>query len=100
MEFKEINSPDIDRESKYLRAKERVKAMKGFFYNLLTYIFVIPLLIWLNYITTDFPWVFFPIFSWGFGLAIHGMVVFGYNPFWGKSWQERKIRQLMEEDDF
>jgi hypothetical protein len=87
-------------EKRYLKAKERVEAIKGFYGNLIAYCIVIPGLWYLNYRTTDFLWAFFPTFGWGFGLTIHAMEAYGYNPLWGKKWEEKKIRELMENDDF
>ena len=87
-------------EKRYQKAKERVEAIKGFYGNLTAYCIVIPFLIWLNFNTTSFPWVIFPILGWGFGLTMHAMEAFGYNPLWGKRWEEKKIRELMEKDDF
>jgi signal transduction histidine kinase len=87
-------------EKRYLKAKERVDAIKGFYGNLTSYLIVIPILWWLNFRTTDFLWAFFPTFGWGFGLTMHAMEAFGYNPLWGKRWQEKKIKELMEKDDF
>ncbi|ADY30332.1 MULTISPECIES: 2TM domain-containing protein [Cellulophaga] len=87
-------------EKRYQRAKERVEKIKGFTYNLVAYCFVIPFLIWLNYQTTDFPWSVFPAFGWGLGLTAHGMEAFGYNPLFGKNWENRKIKEYMEDDKF
>ncbi|NDV15963.1 histidine kinase [Muricauda sp. TY007] len=87
-------------EKRYVKAKERVKAIKDFYGNLMAYCIVIPFLWWLNFKTTDFLWAFFPTFGWGFGVLVHGMEAFGYNPLWGKRWEERKIRELMDKDDF
>ncbi|MAU16323.1 MAG: histidine kinase [Muricauda sp.] len=87
-------------EKRYAKAKERVKAIKDFYGNLMAYCIIIPFLWWLNFRTTDFLWAFFPTIGWGFGVLAHGMEAFGYNPLWGKRWEERKIRELMEKDDF
>lgn len=87
-------------DKRYQKAREKVEAIKGFYGNLVAYCLVIPFLAWLNWRTTDFPWVIFPAFGWGFGLIMHGMEAHGYNPLWGKRWEERKIRELMERDDF
>lgn len=84
----------------YEKAKARVEAIKGFYGNLLAYCVVIPFLWILNYNTTSFPWAIFPTLGWGFGLAAHGMEAFGYNPLWGKRWEEKKMRELMEDEDF
>jgi len=86
-------------DKRYEKAKERVEEIKGFFGNLLAYCIVIPFLAWINYRTTDFPWVLFPALGWGIGLITHGMEAYGYNPLWGKSWEERKIKEFMEQDD-
>jgi sensor histidine kinase YesM len=87
-------------EKRYLKAKERVDALKGFYGNLTAYLIVIPSLWWLNYKTTDFLWAIFPTLGWGFGLTMHAMEAFGYNPLWGKRWEEKKIKELMEDEDF
>ncbi|MEO1013529.1 MAG: 2TM domain-containing protein, partial [Bacteroidota bacterium] len=87
-------------EKLYAKAKERVENLKSFYGNLLAYCIVIPGLAVLNYRTTDFPWVIFPALGWGFGVVAHGMEAFGYNPLWGKKWEERKIRKYMEDDRF
>jgi len=87
-------------DKRYQKAKERVEAIKGFFGNLTAYCIVIPILIWINYRTTDFHWAIFPALGWGFGLITHGMEAYGYNPLWGKSWEERKIKEFMEKEDF
>ncbi|MFH6604314.1 2TM domain-containing protein [Maribacter algicola] len=87
-------------EKLYKKAKERVEQIKGFYGNLLAYCIVIPFFAYLNYQTTDFPWVLFPIVGWGIGVGAHGMEAFGYNPLWGKKWEERRIRKYMEDDNF
>ncbi|MEJ2163871.1 MAG: 2TM domain-containing protein, partial [Robiginitalea sp.] len=87
-------------DKRYLKAKEKVEAIKGFYGNLLAYCLVIPMLVWLNSRTTSFPWAIFPAIGWGFGLVMHGMEAYGYNPLWGRRWEERKIRELMNRDDF
>ena len=88
------------KDKRYQKAKEKVEAIKGFYGNLTAYCIVIPSLAWLNYVTTSFPWVIFPMLGWGLGVFLHGMEVYGYNPLWGKRWEERKLRELMEREDF
>lgn len=87
-------------EKRYLKAKERVEAIKGFYGNLVAYLIVIPFLWYLNSRTTDFIWAIFPTLGWGFGLTMHALEAFGYNPLWGKRWEEKKIRELMENEEF
>ncbi len=86
-------------DKRYQRAKDRVEALKGFYGNLTSYVIVIPILVFVNYRTTDFPWAIFPALGWGFGLVAHGMEAYGYNPLLGKNWEERKIKELMDKDN-
>ncbi len=92
-----MRQKDYNRESnKYIRAKQRVDELKGFYGNLISYCIVIPFLVFINYKTYwDFQWFWFPLGGWGLGLLIHAFSIFGY----GSSWEERKIRELMDKDD-
>jgi len=87
-------------DKRYEKAKERVQAIKGFYGNLLAYCLVIPILIFINYQTTSFPWSLFPALGWGFGVTAHGLEAFGYNPLFGRNWEERKMREFMEDENF
>ena len=79
----------------YLRAKDRVEKLKGFYGNLISYCVVIPVLIIVNLNTSNFQWFWFPMLGWGMGLTFHALETFGY----GKSWEERKIQEILEKDD-
>ncbi|WP_294229990.1 2TM domain-containing protein [uncultured Chryseobacterium sp.] len=82
-----------DKDKAYERAEKRVKEIKGFYGNLISYCIVIPFLIIINLITTpDNIWFFFPMLGWGIGVTAHGMSVFAI----GKNWEERKIREILE----
>nr|WP_297912028.1 2TM domain-containing protein [uncultured Allomuricauda sp.] len=87
-------------EKRYLKAKERVESIKGFYGNLIAYFLVVPFLWWLNFRTTDFLWAIFPTVGWGFGVVSHAMEAYGYNPLWGRRWEEKKIKELMDKEDF
>ena len=87
-------------DKRYQKAKEKVEAIKGFYGNLISYCVVLPILAIVNYNTTSFPWILFPAVGWGFGIAVHGMEVFGYNPLLGKNWEEKKIRKYMDNENF
>ncbi|SIQ06971.1 2TM domain-containing protein [Chryseobacterium sp. RU37D] len=79
----------------YERATKRVKELKGFYGNLTSYCLVIPFLIVLNILTdSSHLWFFWPMLGWGIGLAVHGINTFGI----GRDWEERKIKELMEEE--
>ncbi|MFC3159978.1 Histidine kinase [Chryseobacterium arachidis] len=82
-----------DKDKAYERAQKRVKEIKSFYGNLISYCIVIPFLIIINLITSpDNIWFFFPMLGWGIGVVAHGMSVFAI----GKNWEERKIREILE----
>ena len=90
-----METNEINKENAYFKAKQRVKEMKEFYGNLISYCVVIPFLIFINYSTYwGFQWFWFPLFGWGIGLTIHGFSVFGY----GSEWEERKIQEIMDKD--
>jgi hypothetical protein len=92
---------DFNKETKYLRAKERVENLKKFYGNLMSYIIVISFLAILNYWTDEwrYMWFLWVAFGWGIGLVFHAIRVFNLNPFFGKDWEERKIKEIMREDE-
>lgn len=90
-----METSNYNQDKAYFRAQQRVKEIKDFYGNLISYSLVIPFLIFINYNTYwGFQWFWFPMIGWGIGLSIHGFSVFGY----GTSWEERKIKELMEKD--
>ena len=78
----------------FMRAKERVEKLKGFYGNLISYCCVIPVLIFVNLQSGGFQWFWFPMFGWGMGVTFHAFETFGY----GKSWEEKKIREILNKD--
>lgn len=87
-------------EYKKRQAKKKVKALRSFYNSLIAYCIVIPLLVWVNYNTSNFPWVIFPAVGWGIGLIAKWSCINGYNPILGKAWEERKIKELMNSKEF
>ncbi|WP_282050145.1 2TM domain-containing protein [Maribacter aquivivus] len=97
--FRETQDSHISAK-RYEKAKERVELIKGFYGNLTSYCIVIPVLALINYRTTSFVWVIFPAIGWGIGLLAHGLKAYGLNPLFGNDWEERKIKEFMEKDNF
>jgi hypothetical protein len=75
----------------YLKAKERVEKLKGFYGNLISYCTVIPILIIINMNSGGFQWFWFPMMGWGMGVCFHALETFGY----GKAWEEKKIQEIL-----
>jgi len=87
------------------RARKRVKKIKGFYSHLLVYVVINLMVVVINIQDLEpgesyFQYKnFFTLFFWGIGLAIHGLTVFLPDFILGKKWEERKIREYMEEDE-
>ncbi len=87
----------FNENTSYLRAKERVEKIKGFYGNLASYCVVIPILIIINLTTNSrgFQWFWFPMLGWGLGVLFHAFETFGY----GKSWEEKKIQEILNKQN-
>lgn len=85
----------------YVRARKRVDELKGFYYSLISYFFVIPFLIfiWYKYSQHTIQWFWFPVFGWGISLAFQAYRVFVDNGALGAKWEQRKIEEYMREED-
>jgi hypothetical protein len=92
---------NTDKENKYFRAKEKVTHVKKFYTGLTTYLMFMALLAGINYYTDQwrYPWFLWAAFGWGIGLVFQAVKAFSLNPFFGKKWEERKIKELMQKDE-
>lgn len=85
----------------YVRARKRVEELKEFYYSLLSYCIVIPMLFLIWYYFTPFTiqWFWFPMFFWGIGLCFHAYKVFVNDGMFGSGWEKRKIEQFMQDEE-
>jgi sensor histidine kinase YesM len=98
--IKTMKTSDTQQSNRYLRAVERVDEIKGFYGSIISFCIVIPFLIFFNFrYTPEFQWFWFPILGWGIGLIFQGFKAFGYNPFLGRDWEDRKIKEYMNEEN-
>lgn len=87
-------------EERYFKAKKRVEEIKGFYGNLIAYIVVNIGLMVINLLTSPaYLWFFWPMLGWGIGVLFHGMKVFDFMPFFGKDWEEKKIKEFMDKEE-
>ena len=87
----------MDEQARYEEAKKRVAEIKGFYQHLASYLVVNAALVIINLLTSPgYLWFVWPLGGWGIGLALHALSVFG--GLWGKSWEERKIKEFMDRD--
>ncbi|MGB5418353.1 2TM domain-containing protein [Algibacter sp.] len=92
---------NYQKEEAYLRAKKRVKALKGFYWHAFWYVAVNIFLITTIVSSGGHLWsfgTFSTAIFWGIGLGFHAIGVFGKNLVFSKSWEERKIREYMDND--
>lgn len=84
---------------RYLKAKKRVEEIKAFYASLTAFIVVNAFLMFVNLMTSpQYLWFLWPFFGWGIGVVFHALKVFNYSPFLGKDWEERKMKEFLEQD--
>ena len=106
-----MNDKETIEGIKYLQAKKRVEKIKGFYVHFGVYIavnvFISSIVIYgLTYDDGDSyseafsnfgvysTWVF-----WGIGVFFHWLGVFGFNSMFGKNWEEKKIKEIINRDN-
>lgn len=91
-------------EDKYAAAQREVKRLKGFYTHLIVYIAVNIMIVFLNIRDLDAGESYFKIenfftaFFWGIGIVVHAFSVFLPNWIFGKNWEDKKIKELMEKE--
>ncbi len=91
----------MDKErQRYERARARVQALKGFYIHAMAFVLVNVALLGINALADGVWWFYWPLMGWGIGLGVHALAVFGFGgggP-WGRAWEERKTREVMDEE--
>jgi hypothetical protein len=101
---------NYNQDDAHSRAIYKVNRIKRFYKHLAVYIIVNTLILSLKIFRNlnhgeTFSEAFFDInlygiwLFWGIGLAFHAFTVFGTDYFFGKNWEENKIKQFMKEED-
>ncbi|GAB5399808.1 MAG: 2TM domain-containing protein [Aureisphaera sp.] len=95
-------------KDKYERAKKRMEEIKGFYTHLVVYVVINIGLILVNiglftkgWMGIEFPGfaIFSTPFFWGIGLVAHGLYVFQHKFTFFKQWEERKMKEYMEQEE-
>ena len=93
------SSDSKEPESVEQRARRRLRAEKGFYVHLVIYVIVISGLFVINALTGHGRWWFvWPAIGWGIGLTIHALSTFGMISLLGRDWEERRLKELVEEE--
>ena len=84
-------------EDNYRKAQRRVREIRGFYIHLVVYVSVNALLFLINVTTTpNILWFYWPLLGWGIALVVHAASVFGFGPWLGPEWEEKKIKEYMD----
>ncbi|WP_299313542.1 2TM domain-containing protein [uncultured Aquimarina sp.] len=97
---------DFEEKDRYKLAKKRVDNERGFYTHLSFYIVINLIILFINthsenqgFRDWSHPHLYITPILWGIGLLFHGLKVFKNNLIFRKSWEERKIKELMDKDD-
>ncbi len=81
-------------------AKKRMKELQGFYKHLYSYIAVNVILLIINLVTSPKDlWFYWVTVFWGIGIIGHAFRVFGKNRILSKDWEDRKVKEIMGEED-
>jgi fatty acid desaturase len=86
-----------DQEARLKQAKRQVAAMKGFYIHFLVFALVMLGLAAINFAVGRPWWALWVLLGWGIGVLAHAAAVFGHTSRRLAKWEQRKIKQLMEE---
>ena len=79
---------------KYKRAKSRMEEIKAFYMMLGGCFLLMPYLIFINLkVNPELQWFWFPLFGFGISILSYALYLFA-----GKNWEDKKIKELMEEE--
>lgn len=92
----------FQKDARYYAAQKKVKSITGFYIHFTIYVFVNIFLCIQIYMSSKNEFWRWESFStalfWGIGILSHGTSVFGSNLLFGKNWEDRKIKEIMEKD--
>jgi hypothetical protein len=84
-------------EERLARARRRVAALKGFYIHLFVFATVLAGLFIINWAAGGPWWVLWVLLGWGIGILAHAIAVFGRTSQAIADWEEKKLRQFMDE---
>ena len=91
-----MNTPVSNESMAYERASRRVKDLKKFYSNLISYCLVIPFLIFINLrFSSAYYWFWWPMLGWGLGLILNAIKVFGIS----NNWEEKQIQKILNKQN-
>lgn len=92
---------NFSREEQFILAQKKVKRIKGFYMHLAVYVIInifLSVTAGLQYGYKGFTNSLLTTgLFWGIGLAFHWFSAVGRDWFFGKEWENRKIKEYMDE---
>lgn len=87
-------------EEKYKRIQARVRRVRNFYSNLLTFFFVNILLLVINLLFNPHNlWFYWVTIIWGIVLIFEAIKIFTLkNRFLSDEWEQKKIKELMDKE--
>lgn len=91
---------NLTKKQSYLKAQKKIKDIKGFYIHLVVNIFSIAIIVTVNLLfSPGYHWFWYAVFGIIVAQLIHAVVVFGFpNYGFNKNWEEKKIKELMDND--
>lgn len=87
-------------QAKLVRARKRIQELRGFYQHLAAYLFVNVLAVVANLMSSPQKmWCQWLIIGWGLGLGLHAFTVYSADLLWGSSWESRKMKELLDQDE-
>jgi hypothetical protein len=99
-----MDNSSLNHKERYEIAARRVKRIKGFYTHALIFTIVNLIFVYFNFQNLEegesyFQWRNFITFSfWGIGLLSHACSVFLPSLIFGKNWESKKIKELMDKE--
>ncbi|HJY11266.1 MAG TPA: 2TM domain-containing protein [Flavobacterium sp.] len=84
---------------RYYQAQKRVKEIKEFYQHLTVFLLCNVIVIVVNLMTSPgYLWFLWCLLGWGIAIVLHGLTVFRISPIFDKEWEERKIKEFMDQE--
>ena len=91
-----------DKDQAYKRAKKEMNHIKSFYIHITVYLILNIYISIKTFIDHGIEAVGYSLmglgFFWGLGVIFHWYKVFGKNLFFSKSWEEKKIKEILDNE--
>lgn len=86
-------------QKEYQKAKKKVEEIKAFYSHALVFVLIMIFLVFINLkYSPNHLWFLYTFFGWGLGLAFHAYSTFYKSNLFGKNWEEKKIKELIDKE--